>query len=100
MNRASCLITRPPDIIVRLLRCVEDELAARVKRPVGPDVDVGHVPHCHFRDDDACLVADPDAVTNAVQARWVDSCGEPEAVLERNVSVLRDVIGEIKLTLM
>jgi hypothetical protein len=53
MSRASYLKAWPPDVIVRLFWSVVDELAARVERPVGPDIDVGHVPHCHFRDDDA-----------------------------------------------
>ena len=66
MTCARGLEARPPDVVVRLRRCVEDELTARIERPVGPDIDVSHVPHGHFRDNDTRLVADPDAEANAV----------------------------------
>jgi hypothetical protein len=78
----------PPDIVVCLFWGVVDKLAARVERSVWPDVDAGHVPHCHIRYNDAGLVADPNTKANAVKTSRVNASGEPEAVLKSVVSRL------------
>lgn len=74
------LITRPPNIIVRFLRGIKEELTARVDRPVREDIG-GDVPDFQVCDLNGRIVADVDAEARAVGARWVDASRQPETVL-------------------
>jgi hypothetical protein len=74
------LVSGPPDVVVSLLRSVEDELRARVEWAFREHV-LGDLPGAQVGDLDAGVGANVDTEAGAVEARRVDTCCEPETVL-------------------
>ena len=91
------LVTRPPGVVVSLLRRIPHKLAAAVRRPLGPDVLQAN-PSLQALDSRLAALADVDTVSGAASLAGLHAGAEGKALVNKDLNktaVYDDVEGDL-----